>query len=100
MADMTQPSKSELSKQSAHTGKTNTKQDINIGYFVPPGYSQDMVDASVVECVEPSLLPGICSPCLAAMQQCAGNTSIVYCHLCLHRHLGACPHSRRETGES
>ena len=43
--------------------------------FVLPGYVQDTADASQVECVEPSLLPGICCPCLAAIQQCAGNLS-------------------------
>ena len=31
-ADMTQPSQSALSKHSAHTGKTNTRQDLSIGY--------------------------------------------------------------------
>ena len=30
-ADMTQPSQSALSKQSVHTGKTSTRQDISIG---------------------------------------------------------------------
>ena len=72
-ADMTQPSQSALSKQSAHTGKTSTRQDISVGYFVQPGYAQDTAGASQVECVEPTLLPGICSPCLAALQQCADN---------------------------
>ena len=46
------------------------------------------MDASQVECVEPFLLPGICSPRLAAIQQCADNAGIVDCHLCLHRQLG------------
>ena len=99
-AAMTQPSQSALSKQSVHTGKTSTRQDITVGYFFLPGYSQDTADAFQVELVEPSLLPGICSPCLAAMQQCADNTGVVDCHLCLHGQLGACPHSSRETGES
>ena len=89
-----------LYKQSVHRGKTSTIQDISVGYFIMPGYSQDTADASHVECVEPSLLPGICSPRLAAIQQCADNTGIVDCHLCLHRQLGACLHSSRETGES
>ena len=75
-ADMTQPSQSALSKQSVHTGKTSTRQDISVGYFVLPGYSQDTADASQLECVETSLLPGIRSPCLAAIQQCADNTGI------------------------
>ena len=66
--DMTQPSQSALSKQSVHSGKTSTRQDISVGYFILPGYSQDTADASQVECVEPSLLPGICSPHLAAIQ--------------------------------
>ena len=99
-ADMTQPSQYALSKQSVHTGKTNTRQDISVGYFVQPGYAQDTVDASQVECVEPSLLPSICSPCLAAIEQCADNTGNVDRHICLHRQLGACSHSRRATSES
>ena len=98
---MTQPSQSALSKQSVHTGKTSTRQDISVGYFVLPGFAQDTADASQVECVEPYLLPGIlCSPCLAAMRQCAGNTGILDCHICLHRQLGASPYSNRETSES
>ena len=97
---MTQPSQSALSKQSVHSGKTSTRQDISVGYFILPGYSQDTADASQVECVEPSLLPGICSPRLAAIEQCADHTGIVDCHLCRDRQLGACPHSSRETGES
>ena len=59
-ADMTQPSQSVLSGQG---------QDISVGYFVLPGYAHDTADASQVECVEPSLLPGICSPCLAAIHR-------------------------------
>ena len=47
-----------------------------------------------------SLLPGICRPRLAAIQQCADNTGIVDRHLCLLRQLGACPHSSCEMGES
>ena len=54
---------SPLSKQSIHTGKTSTRQDISVGCFVlPVYYAQDTADASQVECVEPSLLlavPGI-----------------------------------------
>ena len=64
------------------------------------GYSQGTADAFEVEWVEPSLLPAIRSPCLAAIQQCPDNTGLVDCNLCLHRQLGACPHSSRETGES
>ena len=99
-ADMTQPSQSALSKQSVHTGKTSTRQDIRVGYFVQPGYAQDTADASQVECVEPTLLPGICSPCLAAVQQCTDNTGNVDRHICLHRQLGSCAHSSRATNES
>ena len=104
-ADMTQPSQSALSNQSVHTGKihtgkTTTRQDISVGYFVLSGYAQDTADASQVERVEPSLLPGVCCPCLAAIQKCAGNTCIVDRHLCLHRQLGSCPHSSRETSKS
>ena len=99
-ADMTKPSQSVLSKQSVHTGKTNTRQDISVGYFVEPLYAQDTVYDSQVECVEPSLLPNICSPCLAAIEQCADNTGNVDRHMCLHRQLGACPHSSRATSDS
>ena len=48
-ADMTQPSQSAMSEQGVHTGKTSTRQDIIIGYFVLPGYYQDTADASQVE---------------------------------------------------
>ena len=48
-----------------------------------------------MECVKPSLLPGICSPCLAAIQQRAGNTGIVDRHICLHRQLGVYLHYTR-----
>ena len=74
---MNQPSKSALSEQMVHTGKTNTRQDISVAYFVQPGYAHDTVGASQVECVEPTLLSGICSPCLAAIQQWAGNADSV-----------------------
>ena len=97
---MTQPSQSALSLQSVHTGETSTRQDISVGYFVQPGYAQDTADASQVECVEPTLLPDICSPCLAAIQQCADNTGNVDCHIFLQRQLESCSHSSHETGES
>ena len=32
---------------------------ISVGYFVLSGYALDTADASQVECVEPSFLPGI-----------------------------------------
>ena len=48
-ANMTQPSQSALSEQGVHSGKTSTRQDISIGYFVLPGYYQDTADASQVE---------------------------------------------------
>ena len=99
-ADMTQPTQSAFSEQGVHSGKTSTRQGISVGYFVLPGYSQDAADASQVECGRPSLLSGICSPCLAAIQQCAGNTGIVDRHICLHRQFGACPRSSCETSES
>ena len=85
---MTKPSQTALSKLSVHTGKTNTRQDISVGYFAHPGYSQDTVDASQVECVEPTI------------QQCADNTGNVYRYICLVRQLGACPHSSRAASES
>ena len=73
--NMTQPSQSALSKQCVYTGKTSTIQDISAGYFVLSGYAPDTADASHVECVEPSLPHGICSPCLDDIQHCAGNTN-------------------------
>ena len=45
--DLTQLSQSALSKQSVHSGKTSTRQDISVGYFVLPGYAQDTADASL-----------------------------------------------------
>ena len=65
-ADMTQATQCALFEQGVHSGKTSTRQDISVGYFVLPGYAQDTADASQVESVKPSLLPGICSPYLAA----------------------------------
>ena len=53
-----------------------------------------------MECVEPTLLLGICSSWLAAIQQCADITGNVDSHICLHRQLGPCPHSSRATNES
>ena len=50
--------------------------------------------------IELSLLPGIRNSSLPAIQQCATNTDTVDRHLCLHRQLGACQHSSRETSES
>ena len=44
--DMTQPSQSALSKQSVHSARTSTGQDISVGYFILPAYSQDTADAS------------------------------------------------------
>ena len=38
--DMAQPSQSALSKQSVHSGKTSTRQDISVGYFILPAYSR------------------------------------------------------------
>ena len=46
---MTQPSESALSKQSVNTGKTSTRQDISVGYFVLPGGAQGTADASKVK---------------------------------------------------
>ena len=66
--DMTQPSQFMLSKQSVHTEKISTRQDISVGYFILPAYSQDTADASQVKHVEAYFHPGICSPCLAAIQ--------------------------------
>ena len=97
-ADMTQPSQSALSKQSVHTGKTSTRQDISVGYFVQPGYAQDMRMLLRWNVLNLLSCRHICSPCLAAIH--TDNTGNVDRHICLHRQLGACPHSSRETGES
>ena len=40
-ANMTQPTQSALSEQGVYSGKTGTRQDISVGYFVPPRYAQD-----------------------------------------------------------
>ena len=48
-ANMTQPTQSALSEQGVHSGKTGTRQDISVGYFVLPRYAQDTTDASQVE---------------------------------------------------
>ena len=61
-ADMTQPSQSALTKQSVHTGKTSTRQDISVGCIILPVYAQDTAEASQVECVVPFLLSGISGP--------------------------------------
>ena len=39
-----------------------------VGYFVLPGYAQGTAGASRVKCAEHSLMPGISSPCIAAIQ--------------------------------
>ena len=49
--------------------------------------------------MEPSLLPCICTVVHVSLP-CADNTGIVDRPLRLHRQLGACPHSSRETSES
>ena len=67
-------------------GRPARDRTFSVGYFVLPWYVWDTADASHVECVKPSL---------AAIQQCAGNRN-----LCLHKQLGACPHSSRETSKS
>ena len=64
---------------------------------ISPGYT---ANASHVECVEPSHLPGTCGPCIAAIHHCAGNTGIVARHHFLHRHIGACPQSSCQKSES
>ena len=46
MVDMTQPSQSALSKQSVHTGNTNMRHAISVGYFILPGYAPCTADAS------------------------------------------------------
>ena len=46
-----------------------------------------------MESVEPFLLMGIHSPCLAAIEQGAEDVGIVHSHLYLHSLLGVCPHS-------
>ena len=75
-------------KQSVHSGKTSTIRDISVGYFILNGYSQDTADASQVEWAEPSLLPGICRPRLAAIQHCADNTALLTANFVFTNSLG------------
>ena len=77
---MTQPSQSALSKQSYILGRP-ARDRTSALVTLSSQHVQDMADASQVECVEPTLLPGICSPCLAAIQQCADNTGNVDRHI-------------------
>ena len=55
--------------------------------------------------LSPSLPPSSPSLCLSpsplslSLYQWADNIGIVDCHICLHRQLGTCPQSSRETGE-
>ena len=51
------PCQSALSKQSVHSGKTSTRQDISVDYFVQPGNAQYTANASQVECVGPLSCP-------------------------------------------
>ena len=64
---MAQPAQPALSELCVHTGETSTCQDICVAHFVLPGYAQDAAEASQVEGVESSLLPGIGRPRLAAI---------------------------------
>ena len=100
-ADMTKPSQSALSKKSVHTGNTITRQDISIGYFVLPGprIRRVLLKWNVLSILSCPTYVGP-SPCLAVIQQCVGNAGIADRRLCIHRQLGACPQSSRETSES
>jgi len=84
--------------QSVHTEKASTRQDLGIGHSVFPGYTQDT--ANTLEGVESSLMFGIRSPCLTAVQQCADDTGVVGGHLCFHCPLGVYSHTSLEAGES
>ena len=61
-ADMIQPAQHALSKQNASTRRTSPLDTLSC-------HCQGMAKASHVECVEPSLMSGICSPRECARQQ-------------------------------
>ena len=72
---MTHHSKSALSKQRIHTGKTNTRQDIIVCYLarICPGYGGCFSS----ECIEPAYYV------VHVSLPCAGNTEITDCHVYL-----------------
>ena len=96
-----QPSQSVLSKQGVHIGVywEDQHETRNRRWYCParifPGYG-GCFSGGMCWAFSPSR--NICSPYIAAIQQCADNTGIV--DLCLHRQVGACPHSNRETCDS
>ena len=80
--DITQRLPSALSGHMVHTGTASPRQGIRVGFFVLPGDAQYTAGASHVVVVEIlSCVAYICSLCLAAIQQCAGNTGTVDGHL-------------------
>ena len=91
--DMPQPTQPALSEQGEHARKVGSGQDLGVGHSVLPGSAKDTTDAFQVEGIESFILSGICGPSLAAVHQCADNTSIVHDHLGLHCQLGVGPHS-------
>ena len=91
--DMPQPTQFTLSEQGEHAWKAGSGQDLGFGHSALQGYAKDTADAFQVEGIESFILIGVCGPRLAAVHQCADNTSIVHDHLGLHCQLGVGPHS-------
>ena len=96
---MPQPPQPALSEQGEHARKVSLGQDFGVGHSVLSGYAKDTADASQVEGIESFLLSFICGPCLAAVHQCADNTSIAHDHLGLHCQFGVGPHSCSEASK-
>ena len=65
---MAQPTQPALSELCVHAGEASMCQNLSVAHFVLPGYAQDAAEASQMERVESSLLPGIGCPRLAAIQ--------------------------------
>ena len=91
--DMPQPKQPALSEQGEHARKVGSRQDLGVGHSVLPGYAKEKADASQVEGIGSIHLSGIRGPRLAAVHQCADNTSTVHYHLGLHCQFGVGPHS-------
>ena len=80
-------------------GRLARDKNLGVWHLVPPGDFQDAAEALQLECVQSPLLPGICSPCLAAVKLCADDVCVVVCHLSLHCQLEVSPHSGSDASE-
>ena len=64
-------------------------------------FARIYTDASHVEVVKYSLLPGICGLGLDVIQRCAGNADIADCYICcLQRQRRDCPASSRNMSKT